>query len=121
MNETFEEPVQPVVPKLPSSESLIRRTNSIDWQACDESGFWAKPLIEDDSKTIRTWLMKIDAGAFSELHAHHEYEQIYVLSGSFYDQDSEYGVGDFIVRAPGAMHTAGSKTGATVLLFYSPA
>ena len=75
-----------------------------------------KPLIEDDSKTIRTWLMKIDAGAFSELHAHHEYEQIYVLSGSFYDQDSEYGAGDFIVRAPDAMHTAGSKTGASTLL-----
>ena len=121
MNKTFEDPAQPAALKLPSAESLIRRTNSIDWQSCDESGFWVKPLIEDDSKTIRTWLMKIDANAFSDLHAHHEYEQIYVLSGSFYDQDSEYGAGDFIVRAPDAMHTAGSKTGATVLLFYSPA
>ena len=26
---------------------------------------------------------------------------------------------DFIVRAPGALHTAGSKEGAVVLLFYS--
>ena len=120
MNKTFEEPAKPAALKLPSADSLIRRTKKIDWQACDEPGFWVKPLIEDESKTIRTWLMKIDAGAFSDLHAHDEYEQIYVLSGSFYDQDSEYVDGDFIVRAPGAMHTAGSKTGATVLLFYSP-
>ncbi|XXK22849.1 cupin domain-containing protein [Arenicellales bacterium nBUS_48] len=121
MNKTFEEPPRPAALILPGSESLIWRTNNIDWQACDESGFWVKPLIEDDSKMIRTCLMKIDASAFSDLHAHDEYEQIYVLSGSFYDQDSEYGAGDLIVRAPGTLHTAGSKTGATVLLFYSPA
>ena len=121
MNKTLEEPPKPVALKLPSAGSLIWRTNDIDWQVCDEPGFWVKPLIEDGSKIIRTWLMKIDAGAFSDLHAHDEYEQIYVLAGSFYDQDSEYVAGDFIDLEPGAMHTSGRKTGATVLLFYSPA
>ena len=64
--------------------------------------------------------MQVDAGAFSPMHAHEEIEQIYVLQGSFYDQEHNYGPGDFIVRAPGAMHTAGSVDGAVVLLFYSP-
>ena len=50
MNKTFEEPTKPAALTLPGSESLICRTNNIDWQACDESGFWVKPLIEDDSK-----------------------------------------------------------------------
>jgi quercetin dioxygenase-like cupin family protein len=48
-------------------------------------------------------------------------EQIYVLEGTFYDQRKTYHAGEYIVRAPGAMHTAGSDTGALVLLFYSPA
>ena len=65
--------------------------------------------------------MKVDPGAFSPLHAHEEIEQIYVLEGQFYDQAKTYGPGDFIVRAPGAMHSAGSEEGAVVLLFYSPA
>jgi anti-sigma factor ChrR (cupin superfamily) len=55
------------------------------------------------------------------MHAHNEIEQIYVLEGSFFDQDKTYTAGEYIVRAPGAMHTAGSDTGAVVLLFYSPA
>ena len=64
--------------------------------------------------------MKVDAGAWSPAHAHEELEQIYVLEGSFYDEDAEYSAGDFIVRMPGAMHTAGSRDGALVLLVYSP-
>ena len=65
--------------------------------------------------------MKVDAGAFSPPHAHDELEQIYVLEGSLYDQHVNYQAGEFIVRAPGSMHSAGSETGALVLLFYSPA
>jgi len=77
-------------------------------------------LMEDACTGLRTWLMKVEPGAFSAPHAHDEVEQIYVLEGSFYDQQKTYGAGEYIVRPPGAMHTAGSDTGAVVLLFYSP-
>ena len=70
---------------------------------------------------LQTWLMKVDAGAWSPLHAHEEVEQIYVIEGTFYDQDKTYQCGDLIVRAPGAQHTAGSEKGCVVLLVYSPA
>lgn len=96
------------------------KSEEMPWQESGAPGFWVKPLIEDESQGIRTWLMRVDAGAFSEMHGHSEYEQIYVLEGSFYDQEHVYGPGDFIVRAPGALHTAGSEEGAVVLLFYSP-
>ena len=65
--------------------------------------------------------MKVEPGAWSPMHAHGEVEQVYVLEGSFYDQDNTYGPGDYIVRAAGADHTAGSENGALILLFYSPA
>ena len=77
--------------------------------------------MEDQQAGVRTWLMKVEAGAFSPPHAHDQIEQIYVLEGSFYDQDKTCGPGEYIVRAMGAMHSAGSENGALVLLFYSPA
>ena len=109
------------IPGLPQSGSLDFDSKQIDWQDCGAEGFLIKPLMEDKQAGVRTWLMKVEAGAFSPLHAHDETEQIYVLEGSFYDQDKTYGPGEYIVRAAGAMHSAGSENGALVLLFYSPA
>jgi len=120
MSEMFKAADKAAALKLPVCDSLMLRSGELPWQECDVPGFWIKPLIDDEGRGIRTWLMKVDAGAFSEMHGHSEYEQIYVLEGSFYDQDHSYGPGDFIVRPPGALHTAGSGEGALVLLFYSP-
>ena len=120
MSEIFKATKKAAALKLPVSESLMLKSEEMPWQESGAPGVWVKPLIEDESQGIRTWLMRVDAGAFSEMHGHSEYEQIYVLEGSFYDQEHVYGPGDFIVRAPGALHTAGSEEGAVVLLFYSP-
>lgn len=92
----------------------------VAWQESGSKGFWIKPLFEDGSRRLRTWLMKVDPGAYSPLHDHAELEQVYVLQGSFYDQDNVYRAGEYILRAPGVMHAAGSEEGALVILFYSP-
>ena len=65
--------------------------------------------------------MRIEPGASAPLHSHEETEQIYVLEGRFSDGEMEYGPGDFIVRAPGAMHAAHSEEGALILIFYAQA
>ena len=106
---------------LPALGSALLQSSQVDWQDCGAPGFWIKALLVDESKGLRTWLMKVDAGAYSDFHAHDEIEQIYILEGSFYDQDHQYAAGDFIVRAAGAMHTAGSDEGALVMLVYTPA
>ncbi len=121
MSEVFVRQAQTGLAGLPPAGSLDFDSKQIDWQECGAQGFSIKPLLEDSRAGLRTWLMQVDAGAFSPLHAHDEVEQIYVLEGSFYDQDKTYHPGEFIVRAPGAMHSAGSEDGAVVLLFYSPA
>jgi anti-sigma factor ChrR (cupin superfamily) len=105
---------------LPRAGSGYVDSSGSEWQESGAEGFLIKPLMENPETGVRTWLMKVEPGAFSELHAHAEVEQIYVVEGSFYDQEKTYGAGAYIVRAPGAMHTAGSDTGAVVLLFYSP-
>ena len=106
---------------LPTIGSEVLQSSASPWQDCGADGFRIKPLLEDEENGLRTWLMKVDAGAFSAMHAHDEIEQIYVLEGSFYDQDHCYVAGDFIVRAADAMHTAGSDDGALVMLVYTPA
>lgn len=103
----------------PKAGTLISRTHGSDWQSSGTEGFLIKPLLEDPETGQRTWLMRVEPGAWSPSHAHEEMEQIYVIEGSFYDDETTYRAGDFAVRAPGVMHTAGSETGAIVMLIYS--
>jgi anti-sigma factor ChrR (cupin superfamily) len=121
MSELFNSESNQGVLSLPEAESLNFDSNQVEWQSSGADGFLIKVLMEDTSAGIRTWLMKVEAGAFSPMHSHEDIEQIYVLEGTFYDQDKSYGPGEYIVRAPGAMHSAGSEAGAVVMLFYSPA
>lgn len=100
--------------------SVYRAAAAAAWEATSEPGFWCKRLYEAPGQ--RTWLMRVDPGAWSPPHAHEgELEQVYVLEGSFHDDDRLMRAGDFCCRAPGAMHSAGSEEGALVLLVYSRA
>ena len=98
--------------------SAYRAAAAEEWTASGDSGFRYKALFEAPGR--RTWLMRVEPGAYSPPHAHEgELEQIYVLEGSFYDDDRLMRAGDFCCRAPGAMHSAGSDEGAVVLLVYT--
>lgn len=104
----------------PDAATLVARAAEQDWQNSGSDGFLIKPLYEDVDSGQRTWLMKVAPGADAPMHDHQQLEQIYVIEGEFSDQDNTYRAGDFAVRAPGFLHTASSKTGALVLLFYAP-
>ena len=95
--------------------------DALDWSIGD-GGFSVKLLYENPSRGERTLLMKLSPGAFFPMHAHEdEWEQIYVIEGTFYDDQRTMEAGDFVCRSPGAPHTAGSENGATVLLLYTKA
>jgi anti-sigma factor ChrR (cupin superfamily) len=90
------------------------------WQATGTEGFWIKPLYEDPERGEKTMLMKVDPGAFAPSHTHEgEFEQVYVLEGSFYDQHRTMKTGDYCCRAPDAPHIAGSEEGAVVMVIYT--
>lgn len=76
--------------------------------------------LVDDPRGYRTMLMKVAPGPLGELHAHDQIEQIYVMDGDFFDDDTSYVAGDFLLRMPGAMHRAGSENGCTMLIVYVP-
>jgi anti-sigma factor ChrR (cupin superfamily) len=101
------------MPQLPSAGSL--KIAAGDWPAGSDT----LSLI-DDPRGYRTMLWRVEPGPLGVLHAHDEIEQIYVLEGDFFDDDENYGPGDFLLRMPGAMHRAGSKNGCTMLIVYTP-
>ncbi len=103
----------------PKLGSLMLRTSEIGWEGDIAEGFRYKTLFEDSENDQTTLLMKVGAGAEAKLHAHDKLEQVLLLEGQFYDQEHEYEAGDFIIRAAGAMHTGGSRTGALVLPVYT--
>ena len=107
------------LPDLPLSGSANLSPAGAEWEDSGTPGFEIKRLLEDAASGWRTWLMRVAPGVEAQPHAHDQTEQIYVLEGTFYDDDGEYTVGDYIVRAPGAVHTGGSRDGAVVLLVYT--
>lgn len=107
----------------PVATAMSEYTSAVspDWEATDSDGFWVKRLYEDEARGEQTWLMRIDAGAYSPPHAHEVFEQVYVLEGSFYDDDRLVRAGEFCARSPGAVHSAASDDGAIMLVMYTRA
>jgi anti-sigma factor ChrR (cupin superfamily) len=90
-----------------------------EWLAGERPGELVRPLIEDPLG-YRTMLLQVTPGPLGELHAHDTIEQIYVLEGDFFDDETSYGPGDFVMRMPGTMHRAGSRGGCTMMVVYAP-
>jgi len=65
MSEMFVRQAQAGPVGLPAAASLDFDSKQIDWQECGAPGFRIKPLLEDTEAGLRTWLMQVDAGAFS--------------------------------------------------------
>ncbi len=94
--------------------------DGLQWRQTHEK-YAEATLYEDPARGERTLLMRMDPGARFALHAHDgEREQIYVLSGSFWDDRQTLRPGDYACREPGDPHEAGSDEGCVALLIYSP-
>lgn len=103
----------------PEAGSVLTHATEADRVPDGDSGFSYKTLYEDRDSGLSTMLMKVEADSVAPAHAHDNLEQVLVLEGEFYDEYRTYGPGDFVVRAPGAIHTGGTKAGAILLLVYS--
>jgi len=98
--------------------STYLHPDRIDWKQ-DGEKYWIKTLYEQPDKGERVCLARLDPGASFAMHAHDEVEHIYVLSGSFRDQNRTLRAGDYACRQPGAPHTTETDEGAVMLLVYS--
>jgi len=103
----------------PLKGSAYRRAAGMRW-AESGPGYEVKPLFEDPASGERTLLMRIAPGTVSPPHAHEgEFEQIYILEGSFEDDNGPLNPGDYACRAPGSVHSGRTEKGCVMLLIYS--
>ncbi len=90
------------------------------WEETEYEGFWRKRLYEDAERGDKTWLIRMDPGAHVGPHSHDdEFEQVFVLEGSFDDDNENLVPGDYVCRAPGAIHGGHTKEGALILVIFS--
>ena len=107
--------------RLPMSGSGYLPGATQAWQPTGDAGYRIKPLYDNPVLGERTLLMKAEPGTRSAAHAHDEFEQVYVLEGSFDDGERVLRAGDYCARPIGAMHETVTEEGFVALLIYSAA
>tara|TARA_B100001123_G_C15009135_1_gene906805 strand:+ start:116 stop:487 length:372 start_codon:yes stop_codon:yes gene_type:complete len=106
----------------PQAGSLYLESAKMPWESTNNGQYKVKRLFEDSERGELTCLFQMAPGAISEPHAHDdEFEQIYVLEGSFNDGEQTLNPGDYVLRAPGAMHEGTTQEGALMLVIFSKA
>lgn len=74
-------------------------------------GAWIKPLHLDEQAGTRSLLLRLDPGGLVPSHEHVSTEECLVLEGEMIISGVRFGVGDYHVAQPGAVHgdlTSGS-------------
>ncbi len=81
-----------------------------------EPGYRRMTLVDDHGSGTRIVLLQYDADyqlSYLDEHEHDEY--LYVVSGTFVDQNQASGPGTFIHNRPGSSHQPSSPDGCTFL------
>lgn len=78
-------------------------TKKISWAQLREKVF-CKHLARDDGKNFQIDIIKLEPKITFAEHVHPDVEWVYVLKGSFLDENGTYNVGDFVVNPKGSKH-----------------
>jgi mannose-6-phosphate isomerase-like protein (cupin superfamily) len=90
-------------------------SNKSDWQQF-RPGSRRKVLHEDAETGQLTMLVQWDAGYRMGIVEHHEQdEHLYILSGTFVDEQRVSGPGTYILNRAGSQHQAHTPDGCTFL------
>ena len=89
--------------------------NSANWQEF-RPGSRRKVLYEDAATGQLTMFVQWDAGYRMSVVEHHEYdEHLYILAGTFVDEQRVSGPGTYILNRAGSEHQASTPDGCTFL------
>ena len=93
----------------------LRRQQSSGWQEF-RPGSRRKVLYEDSETGQLTMLVQWDPGYRMGVVEHHEYdEHLYILAGTFVDEQRASGPGTYILNRAGSKHQAYTPDGCTFL------
>ena len=106
-------------------KDYIVNTNQLGWKPLIENGFcykgiYVKSLLYNEAKKRSTTIMlKFDAGASYPYHNHPGGEEVFIIEGEAFFNDTKLSKGDFLYTPPNFKHSVKSNTGC-VLLFNVP-
>jgi len=79
-------------------------TNKMPWKKLSKTAS-AKQLARIESKDFQFDIIKMAPNTTYEEHMHSDVEWIYILDGSFSDENGKYKAGDFISFPKGSFHS----------------
>ena len=114
----LETPPLKQTPRSPLASCYVK-PEEVPWEPMPGvSGIEMKVLVQDRETGLFTGLFRLEPGAVVPDHIHTDIEQIYVLEGTFADEDGVAHAGDFIWRPKGNRHEAHSPDGCVILGFF---
>ncbi len=97
---------------------VVINTNEMPWASTGQPGVAQKVMerVIDPRKGRETSLVKLDAGAHLPAEVLDERMDIFVLEGSFQDEQGRYGAHTFVRNQPGYRFTASSTDGCVMYM-----
>ncbi|GEA50246.1 cupin [Vibrio inusitatus NBRC 102082] len=102
---------------MDARKKLAIPTAPQDWQASPAKGVWRKPLEREGAETgLVTSIVKYEAGSRFSEHSHPYGEEIFVLEGTFSDENGDYPAGSYIRNPPESKHSPFSERGCVLFV-----
>jgi len=99
------------------NERVVIDTAMMPWLASPMPGVERKPLEREDAESgYATSIVRYAAGSRFSAHSHPGGEEIFVLDGTFSDDNGEHPAGSYIRNAAGSTHAPYSQTGCTLFV-----
>lgn len=98
-------------------ESLVINTDDKEWIESPSKLVFRKPLEREAAESGHvTSIVKYAAGASFPAHPHPLGEEIFVLEGTFSDENGDYPAGTYLRNPPGTSHAPFSKEGCVIFV-----
>lgn len=99
------------------SKRCVINTTEQPWQPSPANGVWRKPLAREQAEQGHaTSIVKYQAGTRFKPHNHPKGEEIFVLEGTFSDENGDYPAGTYLRNPAGSSHAPFSKNGCIILV-----
>jgi anti-sigma factor ChrR (cupin superfamily) len=87
------------------SERVVIHTSDLEWERSPAGGVWRKKLEREGAESGEvTSVVRYDPDSRFKRHLHPGGEEIYVISGTFKDDDGSYPAGTYLRNPPGSGH-----------------
>lgn len=96
---------------------IVIYTQDMDWVKSPAKYVFRKPLEREAAESGHTTsVVKYEAGARFNSHAHPLGEEIFVLEGVFSDENGDYPAGTYLRNPPGSSHAPFSQEGCVIFV-----